>query len=294
MNEVGFAWQLQRGGRRRQLRARDQKKRGKAGDGESASSQEENCEEPCILPGEVLIGGGGAFAPLSPPSRSPPKDWTLDKNSACSKAEAPSQPTCQTPESPNLQHASLMTSRPATAGIQVFEAASPGGSQSLAPPKDEVLNYMLARSVLMQNMHNFRNPTAAASSAMQALRAIGNHSNAVVPRNSPLPLLSQTAARMNSVLPILSPQSTSLLTLPTASPSTVSAVGASGEMTNSWRRLSVAGTAVPTAAPLTALFANSLLDPRVNGAGMELSELRNREENACMLPEDRGNINQLQ
>ncbi|CAB9496724.1 helicase [Seminavis robusta] len=79
LNSVGFAWQLQRGGRRRQLKARSSSG-SKGSDGDSSGSEKEgtgNNEGPCILPGEVLIGQGAAAAasandnsnmPMSPTS----------------------------------------------------------------------------------------------------------------------------------------------------------------------------------------------------------------------------------
>ena len=85
LNGIGFAWQLQRGGRRRQLKAR---KRGTstdpssdaAGDGDHSSAASDGSKDggqragdddddgmdgSCILPGEVLIGHG-APTPASP------------------------------------------------------------------------------------------------------------------------------------------------------------------------------------------------------------------------------------
>lgn len=57
LNSVGFAWQLQRGGRRRQLKAR---KAGEGGTSDDDNKKEANDDESsaAILPGEVLIGHG--------------------------------------------------------------------------------------------------------------------------------------------------------------------------------------------------------------------------------------------
>jgi Helicase associated domain len=73
LNRVGFAWQLQRGGRRRQLKAKSagyaKDHHSNGSDGESATGSDKEVpddqEGPCILPGEVLIGQG-ASKPMSP------------------------------------------------------------------------------------------------------------------------------------------------------------------------------------------------------------------------------------
>ena len=264
LNQIGMAWQLQRGGRRRQLKARDQTKQKARSGGNGAngsSSEEEEGEEPYILPGEVLIGSS-ACTPLSPKSPSLNQSLPLPSK-ATAGGSLTSSPNPRPLENPNTQQA--VTSKSA---MHLLDRASlPGVGSHAVAPKDDVLNYMLARNVLAQNLH-VAGYAAVASPALRMLRGGASLGN---PGFQPLPTtatsrLVPAAAQRNALGPVFSTQPSALLSLAAAAPlAATNATGSMRDATNSWMPSSAA-----TDTPMwSSLLATGLLEQRAVAGAIE-------------------------
>jgi len=161
LNSVGFAWQLQRGGRRRQLKARS-KSSGAEGDnhssdGEAKGEGGEEDDGPCILPGEVLIGQG-ASNPLSPDaggmmamSKSGKKSRVNNKSAAGSAMDGPGASPLQQP----YMQGSMLAASASPMGMGYARGAGGGGGAQGGAggggQNQELLDIMLARNALFQN-----------------------------------------------------------------------------------------------------------------------------------------------
>ena len=193
LNSVGFAWQLQRGGRRRQLKARkktasgdhngsDHSSDGGVGGGKDGAD-DDNDDGPCILPGEVLIGQGAA-TPMSPENRGPDgvlgskggkkgRAGSVAKDIRSSNVQGPAPSPLQQPFTQNM-HSSLLASSAAMGGMALPGMMMPGAvgaGQQCPPNNNDLLDLVLARNALFTNLQR---PQAAPTS-LQMFGAAGGY-----------------------------------------------------------------------------------------------------------------------
>lgn len=165
LNSVGFAWQLQRGGRRRQLKARSKSGSGGAegdnhsSDGEAKGEGGKEDDGPCILPGEVLIGQG-ASNPLSPDA-----DGIMALSKGGKKSRANKNAAGSVEGASPLQQSYMQGSMLAAAGSPIgmgYPRGAGGGAGQGGQPNNELLDIMLARNALFQN---FQRPAGMGAGA---------------------------------------------------------------------------------------------------------------------------------
>ena len=180
LNGVEFAWQLQRGGRRRQLKARKRETTTVPGgaadghassDGSAGSNQDDDGGDndgSCILPGEVLIGQG---APTSGEhenvfgrtysTKDPMARNTMKKGGNQGKAVAMPQglgtPPMNQPRMQQPLHSSLFTSSQLGLPISPRGATAVGGAvnahhHQILPRNNDLHDLVLARNALYNNL----------------------------------------------------------------------------------------------------------------------------------------------
>jgi hypothetical protein len=252
LNEIGFAWQLQRGGRRRQLKAKDKmmnrgNHEGDGTDGGSTASEVEDNDEPCILPGEVLIGSGSGV-PLSTSNGSSPN------------LEPGTNPIEQGPSS------SLCASLPQPLAQQSGSLLTPSSSLSAmhrlgrGAEEDNLLRYMLARNILLQS-----GTTATNLTALQMLRGgpsfarVGLPAAGVPGRAN----LLQSSGRPDGMLSGFPPRASPVLR--SLGAGSLEGAGSTG-LTNSSTWRFPASVGVPTTAPWYNSFASRQLGSVVQSA----------------------------